>query len=160
MANTEQPRDQRAVLKTAVPGPKSRELRAREDRDLAPGLQGFALMAGIVVDHARGSTVTDVDGNTFLDIIGGIGVNGLGHSHPRFVRAVKDQVERASVGSFTSLPRVELLERLAKNRPSEKVHRTQLYSSGAEAVESALRLAKNATGRNEFVSFWGGFHGN
>jgi 4-aminobutyrate aminotransferase / (S)-3-amino-2-methylpropionate transaminase / 5-aminovalerate transaminase len=154
-----QPRDQRAVIKTAVPGPKSRELRAREDQHLAPGLQGFALMAGIVVDQASGSTVTDVDGNTFIDVIGGIGVNGLGHSHPRFVRAIKDQVERASVGSFTSAPRVELLERLAKNRPSEKVHRTQLYSSGAEAVESALRLAKNATGRGEFVSFWGGFHG-
>jgi 4-aminobutyrate aminotransferase/(S)-3-amino-2-methylpropionate transaminase len=154
-----QPCDQRAVLKTAVPGPKSRELRAREDAHLAPGLQGFALMAGIVVDHARGSAVTDVDGNTFLDIIGGIGVNGLGHSHPRFVRAVKEQVERASVGSFTSAPRVDLLERLAKNRPSADVHRTQLYSSGAEAVESALRLAKNATGRQEFVSFWGGFHG-
>ena len=73
---TEQPTAQRAVLKTAVPGPKSRELRAREDEHLAPGLQGFALMAGIVVDHARGSAVTDVDGNTFLDIIGGIGVNG------------------------------------------------------------------------------------
>jgi 4-aminobutyrate aminotransferase/(S)-3-amino-2-methylpropionate transaminase len=159
MFKTEQPLNQKAVLKTAIPGPKSRELRAREDQHLAPGLQGFALMAGIVVDHARGSAVTDVDGNTFLDIIGGIGVNGLGHSHPRFVRAVKAQVEQTSVGSFTSGPRVELLERLAKNRPSEKVHRTQLYSSGAEAVESALRLAKNATGRNEFVSFWGGFHG-
>lgn len=156
---TEQPTDQKAVLKTAVPGPKSRELRAREDEHIAPGLQGFALMAGIVVDRARGSAVTDVDGNTFLDIIGGIGVNGLGHSHPRFVRAVREQVEQASVGSFTSRARIELLERLAKNRPSEKVHRTQLYSSGAEAVESALRLAKNATGRNEFVSFWGGFHG-
>jgi 4-aminobutyrate aminotransferase-like enzyme len=159
MTKRELPLDQRAVLKTAVPGPKSRELRAREEKHLAPGLQGFALMAGIVVDRACGSTVTDVDGNTFLDIIGGIGVNGLGHSHPRFVRAVQSQVERASVGSFTSPPRIELLERLAKNRPSEKVHRAQLYSSGAEAVESALRLAKNATGRNEFVSFWGGFHG-
>ena len=159
MSKITQPLNQRAVLKTAVPGPKSREIRAREDQHLAPGLQGFALMAGIVVDTARGSTVTDVDGNTFLDIIGGIGVNGLGHSHPRFLKAVQDQVARASVGSFTSEPRVELLERLAKYRPSEKVHRTQLYSSGAEAVESALRLAKNATGRNELVSFWGGFHG-
>jgi 4-aminobutyrate aminotransferase-like enzyme len=154
-----QPGNQRASLKTSVPGPKSVELRAREDQHLAPGLQGFALMAGIVVDHAQGSTVTDVDGNTFLDLIGGIGVNGLGHSHPRFVRAVKNQVERASVGSFTSAPRVELFEQLAKNRPSAKVHRTQLYSSGAEAVESALRLATCATGRTEFVSFWGGFHG-
>jgi 4-aminobutyrate aminotransferase-like enzyme len=157
--NPSQPKNQSAALRTSVPGPKSRELRAREDRHLAPGLQGFALMAGIVVDEAHGSTVTDVDGNTFLDVIGGIGVNGLGHSHPRFVRAVQKQVERASVGSFTSEARVELMELLAKHRPSADVHRTQLYSSGAEAVESALRLAKCATGKSGFVSFWGGFHG-
>ncbi|MBC7692673.1 MAG: aspartate aminotransferase family protein [Methylotenera sp.] len=116
-------------------------------------------MAGIVVQEARGSTVTDVDGNTFIDIIGGIGVNGLGHSHPKFVEAVKAQVEKASVGSFTSEARVQLLEGLAKNRPTPVLHRTQLYSSGAEAVESALRLAKCHTGKHEFVSFWGGFHG-
>lgn len=144
---------------TEIPGPKSRALRTREEAHLAPGLQGFALMAGIVVDHARGSTVTDVDGNTMIDIIGGIGVNGLGHSHPKFIKAVQDQVVKASVGSFTSEARVRLLEKLAEHRPCAKVHRTQLYSSGAEAVESALRLAKCATGKNEFVSFWGGFHG-
>lgn len=154
-----QPKHQKVSLRTAIPGPKSQVLRAREEQHLAPGLQGFALMAGIVVDHAQGSTVTDVDGNTMIDIIGGIGVNGLGHSHPKFVQAVKAQVEKASVGSFTSEARVELLERMARLRPSPKVHRTQLYSSGAEAVESALRLAKCATGKSEFVSFWGGFHG-
>ncbi len=157
--NSSQPKNQRVNLVTEVPGPKSRELRAREDRHLAPGLQGFALMAGIVVDSASGSAVTDIDGNTHLDLIGGIGVNGLGHSHPRIVKAIQDQVAKASVGSFTSAPRVELLDRISSNRPSEKVHRTQLYSSGAEAVESALRLAKCATGKTEFVSFWGGFHG-
>lgn len=157
--NPSQPKNQHAHLVTEVPGPKSRELRTREDRHLAPGLQGFALMAGIVVEEAKGSTVTDVDGNTFIDIIGGIGVNGLGHSHPRIVQAIQAQVAKASVGSFTSAPRVELLEQISKNRPSEKVHRTQLYSSGAEAVESALRLAKCATGKTEFVSFWGAFHG-
>lgn len=154
-----QPKNQQALLKTEVPGPKSRELRAREDEHLSPGLQGFALMAGIVVDHARGSTVTDVDGNVFIDIIGGIAVNGLGHSHPTFVQAIQTQVAKASVGSFTSIARVELFERLAANRPSPSLHRAQLYSSGAEAVESALRLAKCHTGKNEFVSFWGAFHG-
>ncbi len=154
-----QPKGQKPSLRGPIPGPKSQAIRAREDQNLAPGLQGFALMAGIVVDHARGSAVTDVDGNTFIDIIGGIGVNGLGHSHPKFVEAVKAQVEKASVGSFTSEPRVELFDRLAEHRPAPKVHRTQLYSSGAEAVESALRLAKCSTGKYEFVSFWGGFHG-
>ncbi len=126
---------------------------------MAPGLQRFAMMAGIVVDHAKGSQVTDVDGNKFIDIIGGIGVNGLGHSHPRYVKAIHEQIDKMSVGSFTSAPRVELIEKIAEHRPAPKVHRTQLYSSGAEAVESALRLAKCHTGKYEFVSFWGGFHG-
>src|ERR1035437_8732528 len=127
--------DKKVAIKTEIPGPKSRTLRKIEDQHIAPGLQRFALTAGIVVDHGRGSTVTDVDGNTFIDIIGGIGVNGLGHSHPKFVRALQNQVEKASVGSFTSEARVDLLERLAKHRPAPDVHRTQLYSSGAEAVE-------------------------
>ncbi|NDD93072.1 aspartate aminotransferase family protein, partial [bacterium] len=113
----------------------------------------------IVVETGQGSTVTDVDGNTFIDIIGGIGVNGLGHSHPKYVQALKDQVEKISVGSFTSEPRVELMERIAEHRPAADIHRTQLYSGGAEAVESALRLAKCHTGKSEFVSFSGGFHG-
>ncbi len=147
------------LIRTAVPGPKSQEWRKREDRFLAPGLQNFALMAGIVVKNAKGSVVTDLDGNKFIDIIGGIGVNGLGHSHPKYIRALKKQVKRASVGSFTSQPRVELMEEIASLSPSQKLNRIQLYSSGAEAVESALRLAKSYTKKTNFVSFWGGFHG-
>ena len=146
-------------LKTEVPGPRSRNVRAREDQYLAPGVQKFAVMAGIVVDHARGSTITDIDGNTFLDIIGGIGVNGLGHSHPKYVKALQAQLEKASVGSFTTEVRVDFIAKIAEHRPAPKVYHTQLYSSGAEAVESALRLAKCATGKYEFVSFHGGFHG-
>ena len=148
-----------AQIITQVPGPKSQKLREREEKHLAPGLQRFALMAGIVIEKGQGSTVTDVDGNTYIDIIGGIGVNGLGHSHPKIVKAIQDQVEKISVGSFTSEPRVDLVERIAEHRPAPDVHRVQLYSSGAEAVESALRLAKCYTGKHEFVSFWGGFHG-
>jgi 4-aminobutyrate aminotransferase/(S)-3-amino-2-methylpropionate transaminase len=157
--NESQPKNQKVRLQTAIPGPKSAAYRAREDKLLAPGLQGFALMAGITVEKAQGSTVTDVDGNTFIDIIGGIGVNGLGHSHPKWVRAIQKQVENASVGSFTSVARVELLEKIAENPPAPGVNRMQLYSGGAEAVESALRLAKCHTKKYEFVSFWGGFHG-
>jgi 4-aminobutyrate aminotransferase/(S)-3-amino-2-methylpropionate transaminase len=153
------PKSQRVHLETAVPGPKSRELRAREDAHIAPGLQGYAVAAGIAIERALGSAVTDVDGNTFLDLIGGIGVNALGHSHPKMVRAIGDQMASASVGSFTSGARVELVERLAAHAPAPGVHRVQLYSSGAEAVESALRLAKSHTGKHEVVSFWGAFHG-
>jgi len=154
------PKAQRVHLKTVVPGPKSTELRTREDAHLAPGVQNYALMAGVVVDHALGSAITDVDGNTFLDFIGGIGVNALGHAHPTVVKAIQDQVARASVGSLTSRARVDLVERVARHAPDAgRLHRLQLYSSGAEAVESALRLAKSHTGKHELVSFWGGFHG-
>lgn len=145
-------------LKTAIPGPKSREARAREDRWLAPGAQNFALLAGICVERAEGSAVTDVDGNTFLDLIGGIGVNGLGHCHPKWVKALQRQLESYCVGSFTSEARIRFFERLGKHVPGEG-YQVQLYSSGAEAVESALRLAKSHTGGYEFVGFWGGFHG-
>jgi 4-aminobutyrate aminotransferase-like enzyme len=154
-----QPKRQRPVVRTSIPGPKSRALRAREDEHLAPGLQGFAQYAGIAVAEARGSAVTDADGNILIDLIGGIGVNVLGHSHPQYVKAVAAQLERASVGSFTSAPRAELCGRLADHRPAPALHRVQLYSSGAEAVESAMRLAKSYTHKFEFVSFSGGFHG-
>jgi 4-aminobutyrate aminotransferase-like enzyme len=153
-----QPRDQRPHLRTEIPGPRSQELRAREDRHLAPGAQGYALLAGIAVDSGEGTTVTDVDGNVFLDFIGGIAVNALGHAHPGVARAIQAQAAKISVGSFSSEARVELLERLAGHAPPG-LTRTQLYSSGAEAVESALRLAKSHTGKYEFASFWGGFHG-
>lgn len=154
-----QPINQRVHLETAIPGKKSRALRAREDEHIAPGLQSYAVTSGVVVDHARGSAVTDVDGNVLLDFVGGIGVNAFGHSHPQITSAIQSQVERASVGSFTSPARVELVERLARHEPAPGIHRVQLYSSGSEAVESALRLAKSYTGKWEFVSFWGGFHG-
>jgi 4-aminobutyrate aminotransferase/(S)-3-amino-2-methylpropionate transaminase len=154
-----QPRNQAPRLSTSIPGPKSAALRTREDAHLAPGVQGYAVMAGIAVEEAKGCAVTDADGNVFLDFIGGIGVGALGHSHPVVVEAVSRQAAKASVGSFTSAARVELLERLAAHRPAPGVDRTQLYSSGAEAVESALRLAKSHTGKHEMVSFWGGFHG-
>jgi 4-aminobutyrate aminotransferase-like enzyme len=146
------------MIPKEIPGPKSRALRTREDAHLAPGTQNYALLAGIAVDYARGVTVTDVDGNTFLDFIGGIGVAAVGHSHPRVVEAITRQAGRAMIGSFTSEARVELAERLAAHAPAGR-HRLQLYSSGAEAVESALRLAKSHTGKRELAGFAGGFHG-
>ena len=155
----QQPKNQKPFIKTPVPGPLSQELRKREDAHLAPGLQNFALLAGIAVREAHGSAITDVDGNTLIDIIGGIGVNALGHSHPEYVKAIQAQVENASIGSFTSEGRVKLFEQLAEHSLSPSLHRAQLYSSGAEAVESALRLAKSYTQKYEFVSFSGGFHG-
>src|SRR5947207_4112635 len=108
-----QPANQNRSIKTAIPGPKSQALRAKEDAHLAPGAQGYALSAGVVVDHAEGSAITDVDGNVFLDFIGGIAVGALGHSHPTWVEAIQKQAERAVVGSLTSEARAEMMERFA-----------------------------------------------
>ena len=147
------------ALRTSIPGPKSCAAKLREEPHLAPGTQRFSQLAGIVLESGSGSTVTDLDDNVLLDIIGGIGVNGLGYAHPRWIAAVEAQIRQIAVGSFTTLARIELLERLAAHRPSPQVHQLQLYSGGAEAVESALRLVKSATKKYEVVSFWGGFHG-
>lgn len=147
---------------TSIPGPKSQEIFSQEQKNLAPGLQGFALMAQVVMEEGRGSWLTDVDGNEYVDFIGGIGVNGLGHSHPKYVKALQEQVAKISVGSFTSRARAELVKKVAEHTPGQgKTHlnQLQLYSGGSEAVESAMRLAKCYTGKWEFLSFWGGFHG-
>ncbi len=102
--------------------------------------------------------LTDVDGNSYVDLIGGIGVNALGHCHPRHVEAIAAQAGALVVGSFTSEPRAALVNAICDLAPAG-LDRLQLYSSGAEAVESALRLARCATGRSQLVGFWGGFHG-
>jgi 4-aminobutyrate aminotransferase-like enzyme len=145
-------------IQTEIPGPKSRELVRAEQQHLAPGLQGFALSSGIAVERAEGSVIEDVDGNRYVDLIGGIGVNSLGHSHPAYRKALHEQIDKVTVGSFTSAPRAELINEVAKLTP-KGVDKVQLYSSGAEAVESAFRLAKNYTGKHEVAGFWGGFHG-
>jgi 4-aminobutyrate aminotransferase-like enzyme len=131
---------------------------AREQRHLAPGLQAFALWAGIAVERGEGSYLTDVDGNVYVDFIGGIGVNALGHCHPKYVQALTEQAQTLTVGSLTSQPRAELVNEVAAIAPAG-LDRLQLYSGGAEAVESALRLARCHTGSQDIVGFWGGFHG-
>ena len=148
----------RVQLKTPVPGPRSREVVQAEQQHLAPGLQSFALWAGVAMDHGCGSYLTDVDDNTYVDMIGGIGVNALGHSHPKFVAAVQQQVARLSVGSFASQPRADLVNEVTELAPPG-LDRLQLYSGGSEAVESAIRLARSHSKRTEIVGFWGGFHG-
>jgi 4-aminobutyrate aminotransferase-like enzyme len=125
---------------------------------IAPGYQAIAAYAGIVVDRGRGCEILDVDGNRFLDVAAGVCVASLGYGHPDFVREVAEQLGRTHVGSFTSEARVRALEAVASVLPSG-LERVQLYSGGAEAVESAMRLARAHTGKHEVLSFWGGFHG-
>jgi 4-aminobutyrate aminotransferase-like enzyme len=125
---------------------------------MAPGLQSFALYAGVAMAQGRGCTLVDEDGNEYLDFIAGIGVGSVGHCHPTYVEAMKHQVERLSFGSFTTETRARFLALLASLTPPG-LSRIQLFSGGAEAVEASFRLAKSATRRHEFIGFWGGFHG-
>ncbi len=153
-----QPKNQHAKIITVIPGEKSQRLRQEEECLIADGLQGFATRSGIAIESANGNIIRDIDGNEFLDIIGGIGVNGIGHSHPKFIKEMSEQLTKCSIGSFTSKARVDFFNIIDQIKVGN-LNRVQLYSSGSEAVESALRLAKNATQKWEFVSFSGSFHG-
>src|SRR5690349_12472940 len=88
-------------LKTAVPGPRSREIVARKERVVADAL---ALHLPVVAAEGRGALLTDVDGNTFVDFAGGVGVLAVGHSHPHVVAAVQEQAERFLHTDFTIVP--------------------------------------------------------
>lgn len=139
-------------------GPKSKALFEEEQRFIAPGLQTIALYAQLAIEGGSGATLRDVDGREYLDLVAGIGVASLGYGHPDWARAIADQAARTAVGSFTSPRRLNFLKTLASVTP-KGLTRCQLYSSGAEAVEAALRLAKSKTGKFEVIGFWGGFHG-
>ncbi len=143
---------------TPLPGPRSQALREREALHLAPGSQAIAAHAGIAIARGEGAELIDVDGNRFLDLVAGVGVAALGYAHPRYTRALAEQLEKSHVGSFTSEARVRALEAVVSLAPRH-LTRLQLYSGGSEAVESALRLARAFTGKFEVLSFWGGFHG-
>ena len=137
---------------------QSRKIFDAEARYLAPGTQSVALFSKLCMDRGEGAVLWDVDGNRYVDLLAGVGVASLGYAHPRYVAEMTRQLERVHVGSFTSQHRAELVELIASIAPGD-LNRTQLYSSGAEAVEAAVRLAKAATGKHEILGFWGGFHG-
>ncbi|HUK21225.1 MAG TPA: aspartate aminotransferase family protein [Gemmatimonadales bacterium] len=141
-----------------VPGPLSKTFFDAEAEYLAPGTQSVALFSQLCIDHGEGAVLYDVDGNRYVDLLAGVGVASLGYAHPKYVAALQRQVARIHVGSFTTEHRAALVKLLAELAPGD-LNRTQLYSSGAEAVEAALRLAKSHTGHTEVLGFWGGFHG-
>lgn len=141
-----------------APGPESRRIFSEEQRHIAPGLQRIALMSELTLTSGRGATIEDADGNRYVDFFAGVAVASVGHSHPHWVMRMEEQIRRISVGSFTTPNRLEFLKKLAAVTPG-RLDRAQLYSSGAEAVEAAIRLAKSYTKKYEIVGFWGGFHG-
>lgn len=141
-----------------VPGELSKALFDEEQRFIAPGIQTIALLAQLTIESGQGATVRDVDGNTYLDFNAGVSVASLGYSHPRYIAALKAQLDKITVGSFTSQVRLDLVKRIAELAPG-KLRRTQFYSGGTEAVEAAIRLARSYTKKTEIFGFWGCFHG-
>lgn len=146
-------------IRTAIPGPQSRELMARR---LAAVPRGIAHSTPVFAASADGARVTDVDGNVFLDFAGGIGVMNVGHSNPDVIGAVQKQAARFTHMCFSVAPHADyiaLAERLAKLTPGSFPKKALFVNSGAEAIENAVKIARHATGRPGVICFEDGFHG-
>ena len=147
-------------IKTELPGPRGREIIQADAEYVNPSYPrpDFKLVA----ESAAGVWVTDVDGNVFLDCNAGVAVCSTGHCHPEVVSAIQDQAARMihMCGTdyyYSLMP--DLAQKLDKIVPIEGRTRTHFANSGTEAVETALKLAMHATGREKFISFFGSFHG-
>jgi len=113
----------------------------------------------LVWDHASGSRVVDVDGNEYIDFTSGVLVTNTGHCHPRVVAAIQAQAARLLNCYDSPHPlRAELVRRLAELMP-QPLKRVLLLSTGSEAIEAAVKIARRATGKSEIIGFQGGFHG-
>jgi 4-aminobutyrate aminotransferase/(S)-3-amino-2-methylpropionate transaminase len=146
-------------LRTEIPGPRSREILERKERVVADPLSVFL---PVVAAEGRGATLTDVDGNTFIDFTGGVGCLNVGHSNPQVVAAAQEQLSRFSHTDFTIIPYevyISLAERLCELAPVPKPAKAAFFNAGAEAVENAIKFARIHTGRPGVVAFEGGFHG-
>src|SRR5690349_23838658 len=140
-------------LRTQIPGPKSKEILDRKERVVAEPLSVYL---PVVIDRGEGATLTDVDGNTFIDFTGGVGCLNVGHSHPRVVEAAQAQLERFSHTDFTIVPYevyVELAERLTELAPVRKPAKAAFFNAGTEAVENSVKFARAHTGRPAVIAF-------
>ena len=148
----------KAHIKTELPGPKARELLARDALVVSPS---YPRDYPFVMSHGRGAQVWDVDGNRFLDFAAGIAVCSTGHSHPAVVQAIKDAADRfLHISSdYWHEGQVRLAERMQELAPMKEPVMSFFAQSGTESVEAALKLARYVTGRGRFLGFLGGFHG-
>ncbi|HEX6787850.1 MAG TPA: 4-aminobutyrate--2-oxoglutarate transaminase [Gaiellaceae bacterium] len=146
-------------LQTEIPGPRSREVLERKERVVADPLSVYL---PIVTDTGQGATLTDIDGNTFIDFTGGVGCLNVGHAHPRVVDAVQEQAARFLHTDFTIVPYevyVSLAERLLAVTPFAGPAKAAFFNAGTEAVENAVKFARAYTKRPAVIAFEGGFHG-
>jgi 4-aminobutyrate aminotransferase-like enzyme len=146
------------VLRVPPPGPKSRALHERASRHMK-GFSSQVRLFPVGFERGHGVTLTDVDGNTYIDFSSGIYVTSLGHCHPKVSEAVRRYAGiLMNCHDFSTPVKTLLLEKLASIAPGD-LNGAQFYDSGATAVEAGLRLMRAATGKQEFISFYNAFHG-
>lgn len=153
-------RDALPEINTKLPGPKSAAVIARREAVVPSAIHcGYP----VVMKRAEGAIIEDLDGNRFLDWIGGVGVLNIGHCHPEVVAAVKDQAEKYFHGMFNVVTHegyVSLAEKLCAIAPVRGgKKRAYFTNSGAEADENAVKIAKAFTKRPNIIVFSGAFHG-
>jgi 4-aminobutyrate aminotransferase len=147
-------------IRTALPGPRGRAIVEADERYVNPAYPRPAYK--LVAEQASGVWVEDVDGNTFLDCNAGVAVCSTGHCHPEVVRAIQEQAARlihicGTDYYYRQMP--DLARKLEELVPVPGPTRTHFANSGTEAVETALKLAMHATGREKFIAFFNSFHG-
>ena len=146
-------------LLTSIPGPKSQELIKRRADAVSASL-GMAIP--VVVEKAGGGVIVDVDGNSIIDMGAGIAVVNVGNSADRVVKNVKEQVEAFTHTCFMIAPYmgyIQVCEALNRLTPGDHKKKSALFNSGAEAVENAVKIARNFTKRQAVVVFEHGYHG-
>lgn len=148
------------IITETVPGPKAKEVIERRANSIPSAIR---CIYPIVIERGEGAMVEDVDGNMFLDWIGGVGVLNIGYSHPEIIEVVKKQSEKYFHGMFNIVTHegyVALAEKLNQIVPVKGgKKRTYFANSGAEADENAVKVAKSFTKRPNIICFSGGFHG-
>ena len=138
---------------------KNSQLQQRKD-DALP--RGTGNLCQWYVEHAENATLRDGEGNSWIDFAGGIAVLNTGHRHPRIVQAIADQLEKFTHTAFQVTPYesyVALAERLNRVVPITGKAKTAFFSTGAEAVENAVKVARAATRRHGIITFGNSFHG-
>jgi 4-aminobutyrate aminotransferase len=131
-------------------------------RKAAATPRGVGVMASFFADKALNSLLWDVEGNRYIDFAAGIAVLNTGHRHPKIVQAMQDQLENFTHTCYQIVPYesyISLAEKLNDLTPGKHAKKTALFSTGAEAVENAIKIARAATGRSGVIAFSGAFHG-
>jgi 4-aminobutyrate aminotransferase/4-aminobutyrate aminotransferase/(S)-3-amino-2-methylpropionate transaminase len=145
-------------LITETPGPESIKMHANTSRYMK-GISSQVKLFPVCFDHGYGITLTDVDGNKYLDFSSGIYVTSLGHCHPKISEAICTWAKKLmNIHDFTTPVKEQLMEKMASILPG-KLNVIQLYSDGTTAVEAAIRAARAITNKHEFIAGYKDFHG-